>query len=309
MKAAGVIINPISGAGADAHAAERRIAMVRAAAAAASLEVEIAISDRGGHPRELARAFRSAAVPLIVAWGGDGTVNEVASVLAHSTTTLAIVPAGSGNGLATELGISRDPAVALRDAFSGIDRRIDAGEVNGRLFVNLLGIGFDGHIARQFQQLAQGRRGALPYLTIGLRSVWSYQPSTYRLTIDGETTEVRALLIAFANSCQYGNNAVIAPRARVDDGVLEAVIVKWWPSALNFVRLHHLFRRSAHRAPGVVSRPVREALIEADRPMEMYVDGEVVDPSPRATVRVLPQALTLRVPLSTSGGMARGSAR
>jgi YegS/Rv2252/BmrU family lipid kinase len=309
VKSASVIINPISGAGADAHAADRRVAMAREAARAAALDVEIAISDRAGHPRELALAFRSAGTPLVIAWGGDGTVNEIASALAYSATALAIVPAGSGNGLATELGISRDPRVALKDAFTGADRRIDAGEVNGRLFVNLLGIGFDGHIARQFQQLAQGRRGALPYLTIGLRSVWRYRPSTYRLTIEGETIESRALLVAFANSCQYGNNAVIAPRAKVDDGKLEVVIVKWWPAPLNFLRLHHLFRRTADRAPGVISRAVRDAVVEADAPMEMHVDGEIVDPSRRATVRALPGALILRVPLSTSAGTARGTAR
>lgn len=309
MNAAGVIINPISGAGADARAAEKRVAMASEAAAAWSASVEIVVSERPGHPREIARAFRSAGARLVVAWGGDGTINEVASELADSSIPLGIVPSGSGNGFATELGISRDPARALRDAFSGTERRIDAGEINGRLFVNLLGIGFDGHVAREFQRLAQGRRGPLAYLTIGLRSVWSYRPATYRLTIEGQTSEFRALLVAFANGCQYGNNAVIAPRARFDDGMLEAVVVKWWPPPANFLRLHHLFRRTAHRAPGVISRPVRAALIESDRPMEMHVDGEIVEPAFRAAVRVRPGAVLVRVPVSTSAGTVRGSAR
>jgi YegS/Rv2252/BmrU family lipid kinase len=304
----GVIINPISGSGADANAARTRAAMARDAARASGMEVEIVVSERAGHPRALARAFRAAGAPLILTWGGDGTINEVASELAGSGIPLAIVPSGSGNGLATELGISRDPSRALRDAFDGVDRQVDAGEVNGRLFVNLLGIGFDGHIATQFQRLAQGRRGALPYLTIGLRSVWSYRPSTYRLTIDGESSEARALLVAFANSCQYGNNAVIAPRARIDDGLLEVVVVKWWPAPLNFLRLHHLFRRTADHAPGVVSRAAAAAVVESDRAMEMHVDGEIVEPATRAVVQVRPRAVTLRVP-STSAGRARGSGR
>jgi YegS/Rv2252/BmrU family lipid kinase len=296
VKAAGLIINPISGAGADPHVVDTRLVLARAAAKDASASIEIAITKRQGHAGELARAFRASGMPLVVAWGGDGTINEAASALAGSSIPLGIVPSGSGNGLALELGISRTPQAALRDAFCGVDRPIDAGEVNGRLFVNLLGIGFDAHIARRFQALAQGRRGPLPYLTIGLRSVWAYRPSTYRVVLNGEASEVKALLIAFANGRQYGNNAVIAPRAKFDDGLLEAVVVKSWPAAANFLRLHHLFRRTAHRAPGVVSRPVREAIVESDAPLEMHVDGEMVEPSPRAVVRVRPRAVCLRLP-------------
>lgn len=295
MNAAGVIINPISGAGVDTHAAEKRVALARQAAAEANIPVEILLTERAGHARELAAAFRAASSPLVVSWGGDGTANEVASALVGSSIPLGLVPSGSGNGLATELGFSRDPRTALRDAFTGTSREIDAGEANGRVFINLLGVGFDGHIAHQFQLLAQGRRGAVPYLTIGLRSVWGYEPATYRLAIEGETREFRALLIAFANGRQYGNRAVIAPRAQFDDGVLEAVIVDAWPAARNFLRLHHLFRRTADRAPGVHTRPIREAHLTSDRPMEMHVDGEIMAPSREVYVRVLPRALTLKM--------------
>ncbi len=251
------------------------------------------------HPRHalaIAAAFRDADAPLVIVWGGDGTLNEVATVLAHSNTPIGIVPSGSGNGFATELKFSRDPARAIEAALLGVDRVVDAGELNGRLFVNLAGIGFDAHVAHQFQQLAPGRRGALPYLTIGLRSVWGYRPPAYTVECDGERVESRALLLAFANGCQYGNNAVIAPLACVDDGRLEMVMVKPWPAAANFLRLHHLFRRSAHRAPGVLTRSVTEARVTSDAPLEMHVDGEPVAPAREARVRIVPRAVTLRVP-------------
>jgi YegS/Rv2252/BmrU family lipid kinase len=294
VRSAALIINPVSGAGADDHVAERRTELARDVARRSGCDLDIAITAHAGHARELATAFRQAGTPLVIVWGGDGTVNEAASALVQSDVTLAIVPSGSGNGLATELRLSIDPAIALQRALTGRDRRIDAGELNGRVFANIAGIGFDGHVAHQFQRLPKGRRGGLPYLKIGLQSVWGYRPGSYRIELDDRTIEADALIVVFANSCQYGNNAVIAPLACVDDGRLEAVIVQRWPAAANFLRLHHLFLRTAHRAPGVLTYPTTRARVVSVAPMEMHVDGEVVEPASTAAVRVLPGALTLR---------------
>jgi YegS/Rv2252/BmrU family lipid kinase len=294
VKAPGLIINPVSGAGADAHAAEKRVGLAREVARRCGTEIEIVLTERAGHARDLAAAFRDAGAPLVIAWGGDGTTNEVATALAHTGIPLAIVPSGSGNGLATELRVPVDPERALEAALQGRDRHIDAGDLNGRLFVNIAGVGFDAHVAHQFQQLSRGRRGGLPYLTIGLRSVWGYQAGSYVIEFDGERLETEALVIAFANGCQYGNKAVIAPLACVDDGKLEMVIVKPWPAAANFLRVHHLFRRTTHRAPGVLTRSVITARVTSTTPLEIHVDGEVVESSPEALVRVVPGALTLR---------------
>lgn len=296
MNAAGLIINPVSGAGADANVAQRRVALAREVARRCGYAIEIVLTERTGHARELAAAFRDAGAPLVIAWGGDGTTNEVASALTHSGIPLAIVPSGSGNGLATELRAIVDPTRAIEGALGGRDRIIDAGEMNGRVFVNIAGIGFDGHIAHQFQQLPPGRRGGLPYLTIGLRSAWGYREPSYTIECDGGHIETSALLLAFANGCQYGNNAVIAPLACVDDGKLEMVIVKPWPTAANFLRLHHLFRRTAHRAPGVLTRSITAARVTSPTLLEMHVDGEIVEPAAEARIRILPGALTLRTP-------------
>jgi len=309
VTAAGLIVNPVSGAGTDAHAAEHRLALAREVASACGVTLHTAVTSHQGHARALAAAFRADGLPLVVVWGGDGTVNEVASSVAGSSTALAIVPSGSGNGLATELRFPRAPREALVAAFQGRDRVIDAGEINGRLFVNLAGIGFDGHVAHRFQALSQGRRGALRYLTIALRSVWRYRPPDYAIELDADRLHTPALLMVFANGCQYGNNAVIAPLARVDDGRLDAVVVKAWPAIANFARLHHLFLRSAHRAPGVISRQVATARVRADTSMDIHVDGEMVEPSKVAEVRVIPGAIRLRVPVSTSEGRARGTWR
>ena len=125
------------------------------------------MTHRRGHGRELAQAAVARGVDLIAAWGGDGTVNEVGSALAFTDIPLAIIPSGSGNGLARELGISRHPARALEDAVGGMTRRIDVGEIAGRLFINIAGCGFDAHIAREFAMHA-GRRGPTRYAWLTL---------------------------------------------------------------------------------------------------------------------------------------------
>jgi YegS/Rv2252/BmrU family lipid kinase len=296
VKVASLIINPISGTGADEHAAQRRRAIASEVARRCGCEIEVAVTAYAGHARILAAGFAGAGSPLVIAWGGDGTVNEVASALVHTDSALGIVPSGSGNGLATELRFPLHPDRAIEAALAGSNRRIDVGRINQRTFVNLAGIGFDGHVAHQFQRLPKGRRGGLPYLKIGLSSVWGYRPASYSIQLDEGQFETAALIVAFANSCQYGNNAVIAPLAVIDDGRLEVVVVKPWPAAANFLRLHHLFRRTAHRAPGVLTRSTTRARVTSSCPMEMHVDGESVEPATEAIVEILPGALMLRVP-------------
>ena len=297
MTAAGLIINPISGAGADRHAAEHRTALARRVAAAAGASLDVAVTEYAGHARAIARAFKDKGMRLVVAWGGDGTVNEIASELAGTDVALGIIPSGSGNGLATELGFNRDPQHALEDALlHARELRIDVGSINGRLFANIAGIGFDGHVAHQFQRLALGRRGGRPYLTIALKSAWQYEPRRYRIEIPGEVIEARALLMAFANGRQYGNGAVIAPKGSATDGLLDLVVVDDRPVWRNFLRVHHLFRRTADRAPGVLTRQVREARVTCDEPLEIHVDGEIVMQTTEAFVTIKPASLVLRVP-------------
>ena len=128
-----VIINPISGTGGRTDVVRQRIACATAELARHRIDGHVWVTERPGHARELAQAAIQRDAPLVLAWGGDGTVNEVGSVLAFSNVTLAILPSGSGNGLSRELEIPFDPEAAFRIALaSGRDRLIDAGELDGR---------------------------------------------------------------------------------------------------------------------------------------------------------------------------------
>src|SRR5206468_10820862 len=146
------IINPISGAGTDPSAAQRRIAAVRDEARRRNVSAEIHLTERSGHARDLAAASAAANVDLVIVWGGDGTVNEAGGALIGTSTTLGLVPAGSGNGLAAALGTPRDSSAALAIAFDGATRTIDAGLMANHPFFNIAGIGFEARVARRFNE-------------------------------------------------------------------------------------------------------------------------------------------------------------
>lgn len=288
------IINPISGAGADPAAASRRVAAVRAAAESRGLHADIHLTEYGGHARELATRSAEAGVDLVIVWGGDGTLNETGSALLGSQTTLGLVPAGSGNGLAAALGVPRDPGAALAVAFDGETRVIDAGVMAGRPFFNIAGVGFDARVARLFNVRAAGSRGGWPYVVIGVREGCRYCAIDYKVWLDGQPSAVRALLIAFANGREYGIGARIAPLAELDDGLLDATIVEERSVVARFWHARYLAMGTAHLAPRVTVRRVTTAIIETPGPIEFHVDGEPGVAENRVEVSMLPLALRVR---------------
>jgi diacylglycerol kinase (ATP) len=295
------IINPISGAGADATVAARRIALVQREVDRRGLRVTIHLTERSGHAHDLAAASAAAGTDLVIVWGGDGTLNEAGAGLLGSDTAIAVVAAGSGNGLASALGVPRDPRAALTGALDGRTRTIDAGMMAGRAFFNIAGIGFDARVAKQFNQRAPGSRGAWPYIAIGVREGCRYVGVDYRVQLDGEARSMRALLIAFANGREYGLGARIAPDAVLDDGLLDAAIVEERSVAARFWHARYLATGTVHLAPRVSITRITSASVEADGPMEFHVDGEPGVADGRIDVRILPGALKVRTAFISEG--------
>ena len=252
------------------------------------------VTERVGHGRELAAAAASAGARLVIAWGGDGTISEVASALIGSSVALGIVPAGSGNGLARELGIARRPAAAITDAVRATPSPIDVGDIEGHYFVNTAGVGFDAHIASQFATAR--RRGFLGYANLTARALTSYVPLEYRISIDGGAAQmVRAVLVTIANSAQFGNGARIAPGARVDDGELDLVTFEERSRFRTVCALPRLFNGTANRIAGCTTTRLHEVTISADAPLTFHVDGEPVVGGTTLHARVHPRALQLAV--------------
>jgi diacylglycerol kinase (ATP) len=287
-----IIINPISG-GARPAVARARAQLALAVVDAHGDPAEVFVTEAVGHARELAKAAVKRGARLVLAWGGDGTINEVASALAFDEVPMGIVPAGSGNGLARELGVNLRPERAIADALAAVPKPMDLGEIDGHLFANIAGIGFDAHIAARFATSV--RRGLAGYAGITARALFSYLPMHYRITSGDEVTDVRAVLVTIANSAQFGNGARIAPGALVDDGWLDLVVVPERSRLRTIGHLPKLFNDTVHKIPGCTIRKIRRATIESDLPMSIHVDGEPMECGTSVKVRIHPGALRVAV--------------
>jgi diacylglycerol kinase (ATP) len=290
-----VIINPISGTGGRIEVARERAERAAALIAARGLDAEVFMTERPGHARELATAALNRGVTTVVAWGGDGTVNEVASVLAFREATLAIVPSGSGNGLATELLIPRDPDGAFEAACAGRDCRIDAGELDSRLFFNLAGIGLDARVAHRFAAGGLVRRGFLRYLEIAAQELFA-RSEVHTIVTDGTSIRLDAMVIAIANVRQYGSGALIAPAARLNDGRLDVVVIEGRSPFAALLHAPRLFMGQIGRVRGVTQLRARDIEVTSGGPMIYHVDGEPFIGGASITGRVRPGALRLMIP-------------
>jgi diacylglycerol kinase (ATP) len=301
-----VIINPASGPGGGGieERARYRTSLARQTLERLGVPHRIELTRERDHAAALARAAVAAKAPLVFAWGGDGTMNEIAAELAFSTTAIAIIPGGSGNGFARGLGVSLSPRRAIEQAVRGKERLIDAGEIGGRLFFNVAGIGFDAHVARLFNERGL-RRGFLAYVTTSLVELFGYRAASYRINIADETVQRDALMVVVANSPQYGNGAQVAPHARPDDGHLDLVVMPPGSPFKNMWRARRLFDGHVPRVPGVMLRDVETMRISNGAPngaaspngaLWFHADGEVVEGVAPLDIRIHPHALRVRVP-------------
>ena len=295
MKSAVVVINPISGAGRAYPGGAQEVDLARETLGRAGYETTVVVTLGPGHATETARAAAARGVHLVVSWGGDGTMNEVARALAFGPTALALVPAGSGNGLGRDLGVPLDPVRALAIAAGGRRRRIDVGEVSGEYFFNVAGVGLDARIARAFAERT-GRRGRLRYARVGVAAVLSYRAQPFDVTWDNGASAPRALFVAFANSRQYGSHGCIAPAASLDDGRLNLVIIEDQPIWRIASRLPAFFLGRLGPGPGVTMSTFTTATIDTAPGTDLHLDGEPRTVQGPLTVRVHPRALDIVVP-------------
>ncbi len=300
-----VIINPIAGPG-RSKTLKHCAAIANSVLTAHGYSADVVVTESPTDASRFARDAVTSGAKLVVAWGGDGTINGAGAVLAGTSIPLGIVPAGSGNGLARDLGLPREPAKALTVAASGRERVIDAGELDGSLFFNVAGIGLDAVIAARLAQPG-ARRGLAGYIVATLQEMRRYEPEVYAIrigsgdpsvaaTADVPSLERRALFVALANSRQYGNGAQIAPRALLDDGAIDVVIVEARPAWALAARIPAFFRGTLEEAPDLLMRRTTHLSISAGGPILFHVDGEPRTGPQTLMFRVRPGALRVRVP-------------
>lgn len=265
-------------------------------------DLEVRMTEGPGHARDLAREAASLGWEKVLAVGGDGTANEAAWGVLGSETSLGLVPVGSGNGLARTLGVPLDPVRALQVLEPGVVRRMDVGMVNGRPFLNVAGAGFDAAVGAAFHARGKegGRRGVLTYVRLGLGMAFSYKAQDWTLAGDGSRVRARVLVVAFANGRQYGGGAVIAPRARLDDGRLDVVVIEDAPRLEILLQAPRLFLGGIERFRRYRHLALSAVVLSGADPIAHHRDGEPEDAAASLEIRVEPRALAILVPRATA---------
>ena len=213
------IMNPISGTTNKAGIPE----LIAKTLDTNTFDYEIRLTEHAGHAFEIATEAKDNGVDVVVAVGGDGTVNEVARAIVHSNTALGIIPCGSGNGLARHLMIPMQLKKAIEVINEYQIHDLDYGIINEHPFFCTCGMGFDAFVSMKFAEA--GKRGPITYAENILKEGLKYEPETYEIEDENGTMHYKAFLISCANASQYGNNAYIAPQASMSDGLMDVIIM------------------------------------------------------------------------------------
>ncbi|MGD1032249.1 MAG: diacylglycerol kinase family protein [Opitutaceae bacterium] len=300
------IVNPRSGR----HRRNARLQpILRQFIAAHGLDADLVLTEGPGHATALAREAADGGCERIVAVGGDGTMNEVAQALIHRPVALALVPCGSGNGLARHMGLPTSPRRALELAVdeSAEVRVLDTGTAAGRPFFNVAGMGLDADVSRRFNKIV--RRGLPAYARTAFAAFAGRRNQLCTIRTGNRTETLEILLISVANSEQYGNGAVIAPGARVDDGLLDLIAVRPLGIVAAAFLACRLFLGNADGSGRV--RRMRGARFEIERPAGglIHTDGECHAAGVKIDVAVVPGSLRIVCPAAPRTSRARGNSR
>jgi YegS/Rv2252/BmrU family lipid kinase len=285
------IINPVSG--------RRRLVkieeFIRSEINTNKFDYLIQYTKSAGHARALSREAVEKKTNIIVAIGGDGTINEVAGQMIGTDSILGIVPGGSGNGLARHLNIPLRPRRALQLINKAYHSKIDTGLINDRHFISLAGVGFDAMVARHFSK--NKKRGFVTYFNIITNKYLNYKPKKYILEFPGSLKiNTRALFITVANSNQFGYNTTIAPNAKLNDGQLDVVIVTK-PKLVELpIIANLLLLKRIDLSPGVQIIPSPEVTIFRNKNRIVNIDGEAVKLKKKLKISVNPLSLNVIIP-------------
>ena len=232
-------------------------------------------TEYAGHAYEIAKESKEQGIDIVVAVGGDGTVNEVGRALVHSNTALGIIPTGSGNGLARHLLIPMKIKGAIQVLNDCEVTDLDYGIINEHPFFCTCGVGFDAFISEKFAEA--GKRGPITYLENILKEGLKYEPETYEIEAENGTIKKKAFLISCANASQYGNNAYIAPQASMSDGMIDVIIMEPF-DALEASQISiEMFNKTLDKNNKIKTFRSKEIKIYRKAPGVIHYDGDPID--------------------------------
>ena len=252
-------------------------------------DYSIVKTEYAGHATQIAANAVQEKVDVVVAIGGDGTINEIARSLVHTNTALGIIPCGSGNGLARHLRIPMEPKAAIDILNRGSELGIDYGKINNIPFFCTCGVGFDAFISLKFAD--SGKRGLLTYLENTLHESLTYQPETYEIENEEGTMKYKAWLIACGNASQYGNDAYIAPQASLTDGLMDVTIMEPF-TVLDVPSLSfQLFNKTIDQNSRVKTMRAKKIKIHRVNDGVMHFDGDPLMAGKELEVEIVPAGL------------------
>lgn len=254
-------------------------------------------TEYAGHAEQLAREAAANRTDIVVAIGGDGTINEIGRSLLHTSTALGIIPCGSGNGLARHLHIPLAPAKAIEILNQGHIRDIDYGIIDGHPFFCTCGVGFDAFVSLKFAD--SGKRGLLTYLENTLHESLTYRPEAYEIENESGTARYKAFLIACANASQYGNNAYIAPQASLTDGMMDITILEPF-TMLDIPSLSfQLFNRTIDQNSRIKTLREKKITIRRNKEGVFHFDGDPAMGGKNLEVEIVHKGIKVVAPQKT----------
>ena len=288
MKNIAFIVNPISGT----KTKNRVTKLIRELLDPQQFSPTVVLTEYAGHATQLAQQFALEGYYAVVAVGGDGTVNEVATGLIGADTALGIIPNGSGNGFARHLDISTRANRAIEMLNSSEVINVDYGIVNDIPFFSTCGIGFDAIVAQDFADSSRGFKG---YVQSIFKDLFRYKPETYHLEGDGIDVTTKAFLVNFANAGQWGYDAYIAPKASVQDGLLDVAIVSEFSMMEAVGMALRLFTKSIDENLHMNTIRTKELILTRDNEGVMHIDGTPTIMPAKLHVKIVEDGLKVLV--------------
>ena len=256
-------------------------------------DYEIVVTQYAGHASEIASRAKDEGKDIVVAVGGDGTVNEVARAIVHSGTALGIIPCGPGNGLARHLLLPMNVKKAIEVLNECEIRALDYGIINGYPFFCTCGMGFDAFVSQKFAEA--GKRGPITYVENVLREGLKYQPETYILQDENGTIKYKAFLISCANASQYGNNAYIAPQASMSDGLMDVIIMEPFDVFEAPQISIDMFNKTLDKSSKIKTFKCRKLHIHRSKPGAIHYDGDPAMTGEDIDVELVPNGINIVV--------------
>ncbi len=270
------IVNPVAGR----NRAEKLLPLISKEMTARGIAFDIKLTEGKGDGKILAEKAIEEGYKVIVAVGGDGTINEVINGAYGKEGIVGIIPAGTGNDFARSLNISFDFYRAIEDIIKGTVGEVDVGLINQELFINVASIGLDAHIAAEANKIKRYFNGSKAYIMALLKGIITYQSMRVRLVTDDMVLDKHVMLVAFCNGGFYGGGMNIAPAADATDGLMDICIVERM-SKLKLLRLFPTIFKGSHIKFEEVKQYRAKAFeIFVDNDIFINTDGEIINYSP-----------------------------